>query len=88
MVVGASRPATIWLSCCGVRNVEGMTSTSSDDDTGRDGDPTATASSGPVGRPDDAKVPYGDDTLEEILARDRPSGHILAPDQDVSDDDT
>ena len=59
-----------------------MTSTSSNDDN----DPTATASSGPVGRPEDAKVPPGDDTLEAILAGTRPSGHVLTPDQDASED--
>jgi hypothetical protein len=69
-----------------VPTVGGVTSTSSDDG-GRDGDPTATAFSGPVGRPEDAKVPDGDDTLEEILTGDRPSGHVLAPDQDASDDE-
>lgn len=60
-----------------------MTSASSDDDS----EPTATASSGPVGRPEDSKVPPGDDTLEEILAGARPAGHVLTPDQDASDQD-
>ena len=59
-----------------------MTSTSSDDDS----DPTATASSGPVGQPEDAKVLPGEHTLEEILAGDRPSGHVLTADQDASDE--
>jgi hypothetical protein len=69
-----------WLSA---HTVEGMTSATSDDDS----EPTATASSGPVGRPEDAKVPPGDDTLDEIMAGTRPSGHVLTPDPDASDQD-
>ena len=60
---------------------EDMTSTSSDDTH-----PTATASSGPVGRPDDAKEQPGEDLLEEIAEGNRPWGHVLTPDQDSSDD--
>jgi hypothetical protein len=61
--------------------LEDMTSDSSDQSV-----PTATASSGPVGRPDDAEAQPGEDLLAEIAEGNRPSGHVLSPDEDDSDE--
>jgi hypothetical protein len=58
-----------------------MTPTSNDDSHR-----TATASSGPVGRPEDAEVPEGDDTIEDLLSGERPSGHVLDAEPAGSDE--
>jgi len=60
-----------------------MTPISREDDS----DLTASVSAGPAGSPEDAEVPPGADTLEDILSGARPSGHVLTADRETLDQD-